>query len=233
MFADAAVVDVGMGECPWTTLDLARAVRSVQRGLRVVGVEVDARRALAAKEIAGAEIDVRVGGFALAVVEQWRVVRAVNVLRQYSPGEVSIAHAALSEGLVPGGVILEGTSSKRGDSFAVLVLRRMATGLAREALVFHCAGVRGFAPILLRDVLPRDLRRGVVPGTRLHELFSEWTRAWQRVRSDDPSRSFADSAFELAGRMPDVEADAWLVARGLCVWRPPGGVPALKDWQPD
>ncbi len=50
-FADAAVVDVGMGERPWTTLELgARGARG-SAGLRVIGVEVDERRALAARRL--------------------------------------------------------------------------------------------------------------------------------------------------------------------------------------
>lgn len=227
------VVDVGVGEAPWTTLELARALRRENPALAVIGVEVDARRAAAAAAHAAGEVEIRVGGFELPLAEPARVVRAMNVLRQYRPEHVAAAHAALARGVQVGGVVVEGSSDKAGHALAALVLRVTRDGPRREALVLHSACVRGFAPLALRDVLPRDLRRGVLPHTALGMLFARWTRVWSELKTADPRHSFRASARALAELDASVEADEALLAQGVVVWRPAEGVPALTDWRPD
>ena len=223
----APFVDVGFGERPWTTLESAEAFRAVAPELRVVGVEIAAPRAEAAR--VGSEpprTRFIQGGFELGGLGAVRLIRAMNVLRQYRVEEVGRAHRRLGERLLEGGALLEGTSDKHGQALAAHLMRRRADGLRREALLMATDFSRGFAPLLFRDVLPRDLRRRVAPGDPMHALFSAWTAAWEAVRGDlGPAAAFKRSVQALACRVPGVATDPWLLERGVMRWSPPGGVP--------
>ena len=218
-------VDVGFGDRPDTSVESARALRARHPDLRVVALERDAGRVERARALASRE-DValeHVSGFTLGP-ERAHVARAMNVLRQHKPEDVAAAHAAWARGLRPGGLLLEGTCDRHGQRLVAHVLRKAGEGVAREALLFHFSGEGGFAPIMLRDYLPQDLRRRRLEGTPLGALFADWTLAWERTRSGarDPREAFARSARALAGARDDVDRAEWLVDDGFVVWRPGG-----------
>jgi hypothetical protein len=217
----AWVVDVGVGETPVTTLELAGALGELRPAPPLLAVEVDAERAERARLFARGRFEVRSGGFALPLREgeAARLVRCMNVLRGMRPGEVPEAHAALGDRLLPGGLLVEGTSDRSGDVLTAHLTRRGPAGLRREALLFFTNGRRGFAPILFRDHLPRDLRREVRPGHPVYELFVAWTAAWTRVRERgvrEPCAAFAASAELLS--LADPGVDAGHARRGYLVW---------------
>ena len=230
-WAQAVFVDVGFGAHPWTTLESARAFREVHPGLEVVGVELDGQRAEAAAAAHGdARTHFRQGGFELPLLptESVRLIRAMNLLRSgYDPQLVSAVHRRLGEVVLPGGLLVEGSSDTSGAVLAAHLLRRHPDALVREALLFHTDFSRGFAPLLFRDWLPRDLRRRVVPGEAIHSFFAAWTQAWHEARAAGaapPREIFGRSLIELTRRCEGVETDAWLVEQGYLLWRPPGGV---------
>lgn len=208
-----AVVDVGYGAAPATTLELARAVREVSPGLRVVGLEREAPRA------PSSELELLAGDFTTcATLGPLAVVRALNVLRGYREGEVPAIHAALGAGLVEGGLVLEGSTDTPGAVTAVYLLRRRGPALRREALLFHTDFSRGFSPWLFRDWLPRDLRRRVQPGTPVHAFLDAWAR---RAQGDEPRARFRASLEGVEG----LEATPWERDHGFARWCPAGGVP--------
>ncbi len=210
-----AVLDVGYGLEPTTTLELARAVRAVTPGLRVVGLE------RAPLEAAGDELELHTGDFSTcATLAPLAVVRAMNVLRGYREAEVPALHAALGAGLVEGGLVLEGSCETDGAVTVVHLLRRRGAGLVREALLFHTDGTRGFSPWLFRDWLPRDLRRRAHPGTPVHALLEAWAA---RAVGDEPRARFLAA---LDG-VPDLEATDWERTHGYARWVPRGGVPLV------
>jgi hypothetical protein len=216
-------VDVGFGERLDTTVESARALRARHPDLRVVAPERDAARVERARGLAARE-DValaRVSGFTLGP-RRAHVARAMNVLRQHRPEDVAAAHAAWARGLHPGGLLLEGTCDRRGERLCAHALRRVGQGVVREALIFHFSGESGFAPIMLRDTLPQDLRRAPLAATPLGDLFADWTAAWERTRqrASCPRDAFARSARALAGARDDVDPAPWLAQEGLVVWRP-------------
>ncbi|AFE06534.1 hypothetical protein COCOR_05711 [Corallococcus coralloides DSM 2259] len=233
-WARAAFVDVGFGEHPWTTLESASAFRALNPELSVVGVELDPERATAAaRDHADARTHFREGGFALPLTpdEPARLVRAMNLLRQGAPERIPEAHRAMSRHLLPGGLLVEGSSDTDGAVLVAHLLRRTPETEAptREGLLFHTDFSRGFAPLLLRDWLPRDLRRRVRPGDPMHAFFQAWEAAWKAARTEGhtaPPDAFAESAVRLARTTPGVATDAWLLARGFLRWSPPGGTPA-------
>ncbi|MCP3144649.1 methylase [Pyxidicoccus xibeiensis] len=232
-WARAAFVDVGFGEHPWTTLESAEAFRALHPGLPVIGVELDAERARAAGAHADAHTHFRQGGFELPLGadEPARVVRAMNLLRQGPPERVPEVHQTLARYLLPGGLLVEGSADPTGSVLTAHLLRRgpgpVDAPPVREALLFHTDFTQGFAPLLFRDWLPRDLRRRVRPGEPIQAFFSEWVEAWREARArghDAPPDAFREAALRLATRTEGLEDDPWLWDQGFLLWRPPGGV---------
>jgi hypothetical protein len=232
-----ALLDVGYGLEPVTTLELARAVRVVTPGLRVVGLEREVGasavgepgRSTVARESRDAELEaaaglsseleLRAGDFSsCAAVAPAAVVRAMNVLRGYREEEVPAIHAALAAPLVDGGLVLEGSTDTEGAVTVVHLLRRRGAALTREALLFHTDFSRGFSPWLFRDWLPRDLRRRVRPGTAIHGFLEAWA---EHARGAEPRERFVASLDGVAG----LETTAWERAHGFARWAPVGGVP--------
>ncbi len=229
-WGQAAFVDVGFGEHPWTTLESARAFREFNPTLPVLGVEADEGRAAAAASHGDALTRFVHGTFSSPAGSEppARLVRAMNLLRQYRAEEVEAAHAALGHTLLPGGLVVEGSTDTRGGITVAYLLRRTPEGLEREALLFHTDFHQGFAPLLFRDWLPRDLRRRVQPDEPIHAFFTAWTQAWEQARAHgawEPKHSFTEGALRLAQATGEVSTDAWLLERGYLRWQPPGGVP--------
>ncbi|MDY7231338.1 methylase [Hyalangium rubrum] len=230
-WSEAAFIDVGFGEHPWTTLESAEAFRALNPTLSVTGVEADAgRAAAAAASHEEARTHFRHGGFdwASGAGERARLVRAMNILRQYRPEDVEAAHAELGRALLPGGLLVEGSTDTQGGITVAYLLRRGPEALEREALLFHTDFGQGFAPLLFRDWLPRDWRRHVRPGEALHGFFTAWTEAWSEAREQgarEPRDSFRESARGLARAWPGVSTEPWLLENGYLRWQPAGGVP--------
>ncbi|MEL6178129.1 MAG: class I SAM-dependent methyltransferase, partial [Myxococcota bacterium] len=113
-WANAVFVDLGCGERPWTTVESAARFREVWPGLPVVGVEIHPGRVAAAQAWSdGTRTRFVEGGFELgAVGHRVRLLRAMNVLRQYRPEDVAKAHAQMGARLVEGGLLVEGTCDK-------------------------------------------------------------------------------------------------------------------------
>lgn len=237
---DAAFLDVGFGEHPWTTLESAEAFRELNPSLPVVGVEADEGRAAAAASHEEALTRFRHGGFDWATREAQpvRLVRAMNILRQYRPEDVETAHAELGQALLPGGLVVEGSTDTRGGITVAYLLRRTPEGLEREALLFHTDFHQGFAPLLFRDWLPRDLRRRVQPEEPIHAFFAAWTQAWTEARQHgawEPKSAFREGALRLAahsGPAGAVSTEPWLLDQGYLRWQPPGGVPRPTSVSP-
>jgi hypothetical protein len=233
-WARAVFADVGFGEQPWTTLESAAAFRALNPELTVVGVELEPERAEAAATAhAEARTHFRQGGFALPLGpdEPARLVRAMNLLRQGPPERVPEVHRTLAHFLLPSGLLVEGSADTSGAVLVAHLLRRtpQAESPVREALLFHTDFSRGFAPLLLRDWLPRDLRRRVRPGEPIHAFFAAWEDAWRKAREAGhtaPPDALRESALRLAASTEGVATDAWLLAQGFLVWRPREGVPA-------
>lgn len=229
-FRSAPFVDLGVGEWPWTTLETAHSLRRIAPDLRIIGVELDSQRLRRARRFEAPGIEFREGSFELPLTaaERPRIVRALNVLREYGEDEARAAHAKLGAALLPGGLLLEGTSSASGGVSTVHLLRKTADDLTREGLVFLTDFSQGFAPFLFRDRLPRDLRRRCERGSAIHDFLSAWTHAFHAVRSTglcEPEALFALSARILSMRLAGIACEASLLSLGALLWQPASGVP--------
>lgn len=229
VFTNALFVDLGYGAEPFTTLESAARFRRLNPTLPVLGVEIDAERVAAAQPFADAQTHFRLGGFNLPLYlgERVRLIRAFNVLRQYEENAVADAYGLLTHHLLPGGLLIEGTSDPFGRIWVAHVLRKADTTetLTPEALVFSTNFRIGFDPAEFQTILPKNLIHQVVPGTRIYQFFTDWKAAsWETVaqRSWGLRPWFAASAHCLQGYGYKVDVRSRWLTRGYLVWERPG-----------
>jgi len=190
----AFFVDLGYGAEPATTLESAERLRRINPALPVLGVEIDPERVAAAQLYADNLTHFRLGGFNLPLrpradgsQETARAIRAFNVLRQYEEREVAAAWEAMGESLLPGGLLIEGTSEPFGRVWVANVLRRdpypsplpggEGAGLRYEGLLFSTNFRLGFDPGQFQPVLPKNLIHRMTPGEPVYALMEAWKRA--------------------------------------------------------
>jgi hypothetical protein len=227
-FADACFVDLGYGAEPFTTLESAARFRQVNPSLPVLGVEIDPVRVAAAAPYADAQTDFRLGGFNLPLgvlpdgrPERVRLIRAFNVLRQYEASQVAEAYALMGRGVLPGGLLIEGTSDPPGRIWVANVLRKQAEWQP-EALVFSTNFRLGFDPGDFQAVLPKNLIHRVVAGEPIYDFFQAWKRAAAETRTVQPwglRQWFTASAQRLAAAGYAIHLRGHWLRRGYLIWR--------------
>lgn len=235
-FADAWFLDLGFGAEPVTTLESAARLRRLNPSLGVLGVEIDPERVAAARPWEDARTLFRLGGFNLPLgpdpglpARSARLVRAFNVLRQYPESAVREAYAHLGEGVIPGGLLIEGTSDPFGRLWAANLLRRLPVGPPAwpwrlEALVFSLRPGQAEHPDLLQGVLPKALIHRVVPGEPIHAFFAAWLQAAQEAspwRSYGARQWFAATLQRLAERGYTLDLRPKWLRQGFLVWKDP------------
>jgi hypothetical protein len=230
-YAGAFFVDLGFGAEPFTTLETAARLRALNPQLRVLGVEIDRGRVAAAQPYADALTEFRLGGFNLPLMrdvqgrlETVRAVRAFNVLRQYEEDDVAPAYAALAQDVLPGGLLLEGTSDPYGRLAVANVLRRLPGPPAweQEALVFSTNFRNGFDPAQFQAVLPKNYIHRMTPGEPIHALLEAWKAAALRTlpeRAWGLRRWFSASLHALAAEGLDVVLHSRWPALGYLIIR--------------
>src|SRR5512143_2179573 len=133
-FAQALFVDLGYGFDACTTLESADRFRGVNPDLPILGVEIDKERVEAALPYADEKTFFRLGGFNLPLKagEHVRFIRAFNVLRQYEEKDFAAAYERLAQYVLPGGLMLEGTSTPYGQVWCSNVVRKVERGKKSE-----------------------------------------------------------------------------------------------------
>lgn len=223
--ARAFFVDLGYGAEAFTTLESAERFRGLNPGLDVLGVEIDKERVAAALPFAGPHTHFRLGGFNLPLEdgETVRVLRAFNVLRQYDEAQVAAAHAEMGRRLMPGGLILEGTSDPFGRVWVSNLLRKLPEGgLALEGLVFGTNFRWGFEPGIFQPVLPKNFIHRMLPGEPIFHFMEDWKAAAARAaafKAFGLRQWFAASARELAGHGLTIETRTKFLDKGFLVWK--------------
>jgi hypothetical protein len=197
----ATLVDLGFGETSVTTEEWAARVPRC----RVIGIEARAPSPSAAPNVTLVQ-----GSFErCADFAPVALVRVMNVLRGYPEGEVDSHRAVVGRAVAEGGLVIEGSTDTGGQVLAAWLLRKRGGRLHEESLLLHTDFSRGFSPWLFRDWLPRDLRRGVKPGTAIHAALSRW-----EARADASGQRDARARFE-ASLGQDVAASGWEQAHGF------------------
>ncbi len=168
------MVDLGYGQRPVTTVELAQRLAAVRADIEVLGLEIDADRVVAAQPYADPpQLRFDAGGFELAG-QRPVLVRALNVLRQYDEAAATEAWTTMTARLAPGGLLIEGTSDELG---------RKACWVAVDAggpLTLTLAARAGSLnrPSELAERLPKCLIHRNVPGERVHAFLTAFDAAW-------------------------------------------------------
>ncbi|WP_375497190.1 class I SAM-dependent methyltransferase [uncultured Jatrophihabitans sp.] len=198
--ADPLVVDLGYGATPVTAVELAGRLARVRPDVRVLGLEIDAERVAAALPAADPpRLTFARGGFELTGSRPF-LVRAANVLRQYTEPEALAAWQTVLGGLAPGGLLVEGTCDELGRLGCWVLLD--ATG--PRTVTFACRVEDLERPSVLAERLPKALIHHNVPGEAVHALLRDFDRAWDSAA--------ALSAFGTRQRW--IAAGAGLLERG-------------------
>ena len=168
------VIDLGYGATPVTTVELARRLRTITPQVRVLGLEIDPERVIAAAAAAEPpHLDFARGGFELAG-HRPLLIRAANVLRQYDEAAAAGAWTTLRAGLAPGGWIVEGTSNEIGRLAGWVLLDQ--SGPLSLTLAAHTRSLG--TPGDLSARLPKALIHHNVAGQPIHRLLGDLDRAW-------------------------------------------------------
>jgi SAM-dependent methyltransferase len=232
-FARACYVDLGYGAEPFTTLESAARLRRVHPDLPVLGVEIDPERVARAAPYEDDLTRFRLGGFNLPLQagETVRIIRAFNVLRQYDETEVYTAWQHMGRCLLPGGLLIEGTSDPYGRVWTANLLRRTTDDrLWYEGLLFSTNFRWGFAPGLFQPVLPKNCIHRMVPGEKVNDFMSAWNQAIRETvafRDWGQHQWFTASVDALARRGYPLDQRRRFLRRGYLLWQDSPGEIAL------
>jgi SAM-dependent methyltransferase len=225
LFAEALFVDLGYGFDARTTLESAYRFRRLNPDLKVLGVEIDRERVENALPFADEKTFFRLGGFNLPLKEgeHVRLIRAFNVLRQYEEKDFAPAYERLAEYVLPGGLMIEGTSTPYGSIWAANVVRKEEIGDWRfEALVLSTNFRQGFEVQEFQTILPKNLIHRMVPGEPVFDFFEDWKAAaagTSVMKTYGAKQWFIAAAERLAEHgYPILSQRKWL-NRGFLIWR--------------
>jgi hypothetical protein len=240
LFADAMFVDLGYGFDARTTLESAARFRRLNPDLKILGVEIDRERVEAALPFANEKTFFRLGGFNLPLKagEHVRLMRAFNVLRQYEEKDFAPAYERLAEYVLPGGLMIEGTSNPFGSIWCANLVRRVmesgcsptgslevVPGLDRwrfEALVFSTNFRMGFNVEEFQTILPKNLIHRVVRGEPIFDFFEAWKAAaaeTSAMKTYGARQWFIATAERMAARGYALAAQRKWLARGYLIWK--------------
>jgi hypothetical protein len=179
------VVDLGYGASGVTTFELYGRLARVRPDVRVVGFEIERGRVETARRQLEAQPDERlrsavrfeVGGFEVPLPpgERATVVRAFNVLRQYTEEDVLPAWRTMLRRVAADGLLIEGTCNEVGRVASWVDVA--PTGPRSLTIALRLAGLD--RPSVAAERLPKVLIHRNVPGEPVHELLVALDRAWQ------------------------------------------------------
>lgn len=220
-------VDLGYGFGPYTTLESALNFRKINPKLPILGVEVDPERVATAKPFESTRIKFRLGGFKLPLEpgETVRMIRAFNVLRQYEESDFTEAIKTLGRQLIPGGILLEGTSDPFGRVWTANIVRRSVSSpedISRVGFLFSTNFHSGFEPDLFQPVLTKNYIHQMAADSEIFEFIEDWKNACQThtaFRLFGLRQFFTVTAHEMADRGWDIDLRPSLLSRGFLLWK--------------
>ena len=223
----ALYVDLGFGAEPSTTLESAGRLQQLNPDLVTLGVEIDPERVQAALPHQTAQILFRQGGFEIPLREgeTIRLIRAFNVLRQYPVEKFLPAVERLVEQLIPGGLLIEGTSDPFGRVWCANLIRPAGHDSIRyEAIAFSTSFRYGFDPAHLQPVLPKNLIHQMGSPTEIQAFFEAWKDAALKTISFNQyglRQWFVEAAQLLAESGYKLDLRKKMLKSGFLTWNHP------------
>lgn len=224
LFAESLFVDLGYGFDPRTTLESATRFRKVNPNLKILGVEIDKERVEAAQPYTDGKTFFRLGGFNLPLQsrERVRLMRVFNVLRQYEEEDFIPAYERLAEYVLPGGLMIEGTSTPFGQIWAANLARRLGEASWKmEALVLSTNFRLGFDVEEFQTILPKNYIHRMLPGEAIHDFFDAWRRSaaeTSAAKTFGLKQWFAASAEALAKKGFKIDLHKKWLGKGWLIW---------------
>jgi hypothetical protein len=231
LFRQSLFVDLGYGFDARTTLESAARFRRINPTLPILGVEIDKERVEAALPHVDAITHFRVGGFNLPLqpTESVRLIRAFNVLRQYEEKDFRPAYETLAQYVLPGGLMIEGTSNPFGSIWVANLARKTlesdsllsGSRWKMEALVFSTNFRMGFDITDFQAVLPKNYIHHVVPGESIHDFLEAWKRSAAETSSAKVfglKQWFTASAESLAAKGYRIDLHKKWLTKGWLIW---------------
>jgi len=176
-------VDLGYGRTPVTAVELLSRLKKVNSGVRVLGVEIDPERVKEAKHLEHSLIGFTHGGFEIPIPTEFSdrndvdLIRALNVLRQYSESDVSRAWEMMQSRLSDTGLIIEGTSDEIGRVASWVTLDK--TGPLSFTISLRLQGLE--RPGKVAERLPKILIHKNILGNNIHRYLSELDSQWEKA----------------------------------------------------
>jgi hypothetical protein len=222
---NSVVVDLGYGRLPITTAEWFGRLKTRWPHIRMIGVERDPERVSAAHGFMEPGLCFRRGDFRIPIEsgEEVRLIRAMNVLRQYDEDAAFPAHRQILAQAAPGALLAEGTCDPLGRTMAVQLLRTDDSGNPiSEGLLLATSFHEPLDPRLFQAVLPKHLIHRVVPKEPIFDFFEAWIRAAEITRSQSEfgaKQHFVAAAEALSTQISGVDVRrAWL-RKGWLLWR--------------
>jgi hypothetical protein len=222
-FAASLFVDLGYGFDARTTLESASRFRNVNPALPILGVEIDKERVEAALPFADGRTFFRLGGFNLPLHdgERVRLIRAFNVLRQYEEKDFAPAYERLAQYVLPGGLMIEGTSNPFGSIWVANVVRKEERDWKFEALVFSTNFRLGFDVEEFQTILPKNYIHHMLKGEPIFDFFAAWKRAAAETiaaKVYGPRQWFIAAAEALSAKDYKINLQRKFLSKGFLIW---------------
>ncbi|CAB4894823.1 unannotated protein [freshwater metagenome] len=176
-------VDLGYGKTPVTAVELLERLAKVSPSIRVLGIEIDPARVTEAKALEHSRLAFNHGGFEVPIPkvfsdrEDVDLIRALNVLRQYSVSEVQSAWVLMQSRLSEHGLIIEGTSDEIGRVASWITLDK--TKPLTFTISLRLQGLD--KPSKVAERLPKILIHKNTPGNNIHRYLQELGLAWDKA----------------------------------------------------
>jgi len=227
-------VDLGYGFDARTTLESASRFRHLNPDLKILGVEIDRERVENALPFSDEKTFFRLGGFNLPLKdgEYVRLIRAFNILRQYEEEDFAPAYERLAQYVLPGGLMIEGTSTPYGQIWTANLVRKLEMGKPAlpgkveewdmEALVFSTNFRLGFDVEEFQTVLPKNLIHQMVKGEPIRDFFEAWKASAAQtsaMKTYGARQWFIAAAERMAERGYTVASQRKWLSRGFLIWK--------------
>lgn len=180
--AEPILVDLGYGASPITAVELSARARAINPAAQLVGVEIERERVARGLAVANAQLHFALGGFEVPLPnppfssgQKVHLIRAFNVLRQYSEAEVAPAWALMCSRLAPGGLLIEGTCDEIGRLASWVTLS--ADGPQTFTVSLRLNGLD--LPSKVAERLPKALIHHNLPGEKIHDYLQAIDAAWR------------------------------------------------------
>lgn len=219
------LVDLGFGADGVTAAEWHQRVSAVRPDAEVVGLEIDRQRVAHAQRWARPGLRFAHGGFEVPLPRgHARVIRALNVLRQYPEEEVPGVWSMLRGRLGGGGVLIEGTCDELGrlGSWVALGADGPSTLTLSWRLRDLAGGLDTAPPSRVAERLPKALIHRNVEGEPIHRLLDDLDDAWRRAAvyaNYGVRQRFCAAIDSLAGRYPVVGGRSrWRMGEVTVAW---------------